>query len=144
MANTFSSSELRARPSTKTLNVTLWAAQAILAVVFGLAGIMKLILPMATLVEQMVWPGALPAALVRFIGASELAGALGVLLPTLTRIRPALTPLAALGLVLVMALAALFHVSRGEFQALPINFGLGALAAFVAWGRYKGAPILPD
>lgn len=47
------------------------------------------------------------------------------------------------GLVLVMALAAAFHVSRGEFQVLPINFALGALAAFVAWGRTRKAPIAP-
>ena len=91
----------------------------------------------------MGWPGDLPPALVRFIGASELAGALGLVLPSATRIRPLLTPLAAMGLVIVMLLAALFHISRGEWLALPINAVLGGLAAFVAWGRLRKAPIFP-
>jgi len=59
--------------------------------------------------------------LVRFIGVSELAGALGLILPAATRIRPGLTPLAALGLSTIMALAMLFHLVRGEPQALPIE-----------------------
>jgi putative oxidoreductase len=80
--------------------------------------------------------------MVRFIGACELAGAVGLILPAATRIRPMLTPLAASGLVVVMLLAMAFHISRGEAaQALPINLTLGALAAFVAWGRFRKAPI---
>lgn len=77
----------------------------------------------------------------RFIGASEFLGALGLLLPALNRIKPGLTPLAAAGLVLIMLLAATFHVARGELFALPINFALGGIAAFVAWGRYRKGPI---
>lgn len=59
------------------------------------------------------------------------------------RIQPKLTLLAAFGLVLVMLLASGFHVVRGEYFALPITLGLGALAAFVAWGRAWKAPIAP-
>jgi hypothetical protein len=89
----------------------------------------------------MIWVNAVPVGLVRFIGASELAGALGLILPAATRIKPSLTPLAASGLIVVMVLAAAFHASRGELQALPINFVLGGLAAFVAWGRFRRAPV---
>jgi len=121
----------------------LWVVQVLLAVAFGFAGVMKSTAPIADLVEKMVWPGALPEAVVRFIGLSELAAALGLTLPSLTRIKPALTPLAAAGLVVVMSLAAIFHITRGEISALPINIGLGALAMFVAWGRWKKAPIAP-
>jgi putative oxidoreductase len=74
-------------------------------------------------------------ALLRFIGVAELAGGLGLILPAATRIRPMLTPLAALGLATIMTLAFVFHIQRGEWDALPVNAVLGALAAFVAWGR---------
>ena len=88
----------------------------------------------------MPWVAELPN-LVRFIGISELLGGIGVLLPAILRIKPMLTPLAALGLVVVQIFAAIFHLSRGEMSALPINFFLMALAAFVLWGRYRKLPI---
>jgi hypothetical protein len=81
--------------------------------------------------------------LVRFIGASELLGGLGLVLPAATRIKPALTPLAGAGLITVMVLAALFHLTRGEFGAIPGNVILGSLAAFVAWGRWAKVRIMP-
>jgi putative oxidoreductase len=127
----------------KAWNIALWVAQVLLAVAFGMAGFMKTTLPIADLTEKMVWPGALPPALVRFIGVSEFAAALGLILPAATRIKPVLTPLAGVGLVIVMLLAAIFHAMRGEFGALPMNLGFGALAAFVAWGRFRKAPIAP-
>jgi putative oxidoreductase len=125
------------------LRVALWVAQVLLAGLFGMAGVLKTTKPMAELVQMMVWPGAMPPLLVRFIGAAELAGAVGLLLPALTRIKPILTPLAATGLVIVMVLASIFHISRGELHALSTTLPIGALAAFVAWGRFKKAPIPP-
>jgi putative oxidoreductase len=141
MTSAVSASGVESRSRSKALSVSLWVVQALLAAAFGMAGIMKTTMPIAELAEKMVWPGALPPGLVRFIGVSELAGAIGLILPAVTRIRPVLTPLAAGGLVVVMILASVFHVTRGEFQAPPINLTLGALAAFVAWGRFKKAPI---
>ncbi len=125
------------------LHYALWAVQILLALAFGMAGVMKSTSPISELAQKLIWPGAVPAALVRFIGVSEFAGALGLVLPSATRIKPALTPLAAGGLVVVMVLAAGFHITRGEMGALPINGTLGALAAFVAWGRSRKAPIAP-
>jgi putative oxidoreductase len=116
--------------------VVLWVLQVALAVIFGIAGVMKLTQPIAALQAQMAWVEAVPPLMVRFIGLAELTGALGVILPAATGIRPALTPLAALGLATIMVLAASFHTVRGEFGALPINMVLGGLAAFVAWGRW--------
>ncbi len=78
----------------------------------------------------------------RFIGAAELAGAIGLILPAATRILPKLTALAATGLVLVMILASGYHFLHGEAARTPVNFLLGGLAAFVAWGRFGRAPIL--
>src|SRR5215471_11180050 len=98
----------------RALGVALWVVQALLALAFGMGGFMKLTTPLDVLAQKMAWVGSVPGPLVRFIGASELAGALGLLLPSLTRIRPRLTPVAAAGLVTIMMLAIPFHVLRGE------------------------------
>jgi putative oxidoreductase len=134
-----SSSQSKAR----LLRIGLWVAQILLALAFGSAGLFKATAPIGDVVAKLAWASALPPPLLRFIGASELAGAVGLVLPSLTRIKPGLTPLAAAGLVLVMMLAALFHVSRGEMSALSVNSTLGGLAAFVAWGRWTRARITP-
>jgi hypothetical protein len=78
---------------------------------------------------------------VRAIGAIDLAGGLGLLLPALTRIMPRLTPLAAIGCAVLQLAAMVFHASRGEFALLPLNVILFTLAVYVAWGRVRGAPI---
>jgi hypothetical protein len=107
-----------------------------------MAGLMKTTTPIAELATKLPWVGAVPEALVRFIGTAELLAAVGLILPSATRIRPVLTPLAAVGLVTIMVLAVPFHAMRGELaHALPVNLVLGGLAAFVAWGRFKKAPI---
>jgi len=135
-----SSSISPAKPR-RALSITLWIVQVLLAAMFLMTGFMKLSQPIAALSGQMPWVTSVPEALVRFIGAAELAGALGLILPSLTRIRPRLTVLAAIGLITVMILASAFHLSRGESSVVPMNLVLAALAAFVAWGRSKAAPI---
>lgn len=129
--------------TSRVLNIILWICQVILAAAFGMAGIMKTTTPISELAGQMVWPGDIPPALVRFIGISEFAAAVGLLLPSLLRIKPTLTVWAAIGLVIVMILALIFHITRGEMQAIPINLGFALLSAFVAWGRSKKAVIQP-
>lgn len=125
----------------RTWNIILWVLQVVLALAFGMAGFMKVSTPIADLSKQMAWAGEMPIGLVRFIGASELAGALGLLLPALTRIRPSLTVLAAYGLVVVMVLAAAFHLVKGEAATMAPSVILGLLAGLVAWGRTKKAPL---
>ena len=132
-----------ATQSRRGLRAALWVVQVLLAVAFGMSGLMKLSTPIADLAAQMAWVGSVPPMLVRFIGAAELAGAIGLILPALTRIQPRLTALAAVGLIVVMVLASVVHATRGEFGMLPVTVVLGALAAFVAWGRGKAAPITP-
>jgi putative oxidoreductase len=127
----------------KAWHIALWAVQVLLGAAFVLSGLMKALLPVAEVAQNAAWAGDIPVALLRFIGAAEFTGGLGLILPAATRIRPMLTPLAALGLATIMALAFAFHIPRGEFDALPVNFVLGALAAFVAWGRWRKAPIPP-
>lgn len=142
MTATTTDASVAAKPS-KALHIGLWVVQVLLGLMFLFAGTMKATQPIAALTAAMKWPGAVPEALVRFIGVSELLGGLGMILPAATRIKPVLTPIAAAGLVTVMILAAFFHASRGEFAALPVNAVIGGLAAFVAWGRLKKAPIVP-
>ncbi len=117
----------------KLLRAALWSAQTTLTVVFASAGLVKLALPIEDVVAQM----RLSASTIHFISVAELLAAIG-LDPLVNRLRPPLTSLAAGGLALVMALAAAYHFGRGELTMIPINAALGALALFVAWGRYAG------
>lgn len=129
------------RPN-KGLHIAVWVVQILLALAFGAAGLMKSTAPLDELGKNMAWVARSAPALVRFIGVAELLGAIGLILPALTRIKPVLTPVAALGLVVIMVLAAGVHVANTE-PGLAINAAFGALAAFVAWGRLKKAPIAP-
>lgn len=131
------------RPRRKVWSIGLWVAQSLLAVNFGIAGVMKALLPLDQIAPMIPWVPDVPATLVRFIGACELAGALGLVLPALTRIRPALTPLAAAGLATIMVLAAGFHLTRNEVVNVLGTMTIGAAATFVAWGRWRVVPIEP-
>jgi putative oxidoreductase len=117
------------------LNIALWGAQVLLFVGFVVSGVMKLGMPLAELAQWAPWTAEVSPAFVRFVGAAEVLGAVGVLLPAITRIQPALTSLAALGLATIAFLAVGFHLLRGEPHAIAAPAILGALAAFVAWGR---------
>lgn len=123
------------------LHILLWVVQGLLAAVFGVTGITKAITPIEQLAHQMSWIAEAAPGLVRFIGLAELTGAVGMILPAGLRVAPWLTGLAGLGLAAIMALAVGFHVHREEYYMLPVNFLLGGLALFVAWGRFNGAPI---
>ncbi len=127
----------------KALHITLWIAQVILAAMFLMSGFMKLSQLIDQLSKMLPWAAQVPEALVRFIGVAEVLGAVGLILPSLLRIQPKLTPIAAVGLALVMLFAVVFHISRGETPMIGMNFILIAIAAFIAWGRFKNAPITP-
>ena len=131
-----------ARPR-KALAISLWVAQVLLALLFGMAGVMKTFMPVPALIANGInYAADLPLWLLRSIGVAELSGAVGVVLPALTRIKPRLTPLAALGFVTIQVLAIGFHAKRGELSmALPLNLVLLSLSLFVWWGRSTKAPI---
>src|SRR5712692_9647999 len=124
--------------SNKGIHIALWVVQALLALAFGAAGLMKL--------SPQMDPknlGGMSLGLVRFIGIAELAGALGMILPSATRILPRLTSVAGVGISIIMVLATAFHVSRSEWSHIPVTLILGGMAAFVAWGRFRKASITP-
>ncbi len=122
------------------MNIALWIAQVLLAVVFFATGFMKAFMPLDRLSKSLDWVKEAPAPAVRFIGIAEILGALGLVLPTLTGIMPWLTPLAAVGLALVMIGASVFNASRGEHQKIALTVVLLLLAAFVAYGRFIPIP----
>ena len=134
---------MKKQQPSKALNLSLWIAQVLLAGMFLMSGLMKVSQPIDKLSQMLPWTSQVPEALVRFIGVSEFLGAIGLLLPSLLRLRPKLTPIAAVGLALVMLFAIVFHISRGETPAIGMNFVLIAVALFIAWGRFKEAPIAP-
>lgn len=125
----------------KKMNIALWIAQGLLALAFLLAGSMKAFLPLATLKKNMAWTNNVPAAFVRFIGVAELLGAIGLIVPAVTGIQSWLTEAAAVGLVVVMVSASVFHASRREYSNIGMNAVLLLLAAFVVLGRWTLAPL---
>ena len=115
-------------------NTALWIVQGLLAALFLLAGVPKLVMS----AEQMVAPGPIqvPVLFVRFIGVCEILGAIGMVLPGLTGIKPGLTPLAAGGLLIIMIGATVVNLVDGPVMAAPFTVVLGVLAAIVIYGRW--------
>jgi putative oxidoreductase len=122
------------------MNPLLWIPQVVLAVVFLLAGSMKLVRPIDALATSLPFVRSVPPEVVRFIGAAELAGAMGLIVPASTGILPWLSPLAAVGLALVMVLAAGLHLARREYPHVPVPVLLLVLAVVVAHGRWQIVP----
>jgi uncharacterized membrane protein YphA (DoxX/SURF4 family) len=118
------------------MTYALWVVQALLALLFLFAGVMKLVLPL----DQMTGPVELPGLFLRFIGAAETLGAIGLVLPGLLGIRPGLTPLAAAGLVVIMIGATVVTLAGGEVAMAVPPVVVGLLAAFVAYGRWRLVP----
>lgn len=124
------------------MDTAIWVVQILLAVAFLMAGAMKLTQSKEKLAENMAWVNDFSANQVRTIGLLELLGAVGLVLPMALDILPILIPLAAVGLVLNMIGAAFTHHRRDEYNMIPINLVLLALALFVAIGRLAIEPVI--
>jgi len=118
------------------MNIVLWIIAGLLAAAFLAAGAMKLTQPKEKLSAGMPWTDDFGAGAIKGIGALEVLAAIGLVLPAALDIVPVLVPLAALGLVLVMAGAMVTHARRKENQMIGINVVLALLAAVVSWGRF--------
>lgn len=133
-------SNMTEKKRSKGLHIALWIVQGLLAALFGMAGVMKTISPVEKLTQNgMSFINDYGVGMVRFIGISELLAAIGLILPAALRIKPILTPIASVGIAIIMILATAYHISQGE-PFVPTIVML-ALAIFVAWGRIKKAPI---
>ena len=117
-----------------TRNTGLWIVQGVLAAMFLLAGVPKLVMSAA----QMTAPGPIqvPVAFIRLIGVCEILGAIGMILPGITRIRLGLTPLGAGGLVIIMIGATVVNIVNGPPAVAIFTMALGLMAAYVVWGRW--------
>jgi hypothetical protein len=136
-----------ARRTWLSLNGALWSLQMLGGFFFAGSGFGKVLLYDGALYaaapRAVAWYAAVPQPLIVFIGVCEVLGGIGLILPAMTRVRPRLTPLAAVGLALTMVLAAGFHVLRGEYELVPANLVLAGVAAFIAVGRSNLRPTAP-
>ncbi|HUE90216.1 MAG TPA: DoxX family protein [Vicinamibacterales bacterium] len=122
------------------MNLTLWVLQVVLALVFLAHGLMFLAPPPEIAVQM---DAMLPRWFQLFLGVAEVLAAVGLTLPGLTRIMPALVPAAAAGVIIVMVAATLLHLWRAEFSSAAITFVLLLIATFVGYGRWRRSPIAP-
>ncbi len=119
------------------MNIVLWIIQVLLALLFLLAGGTKLILPIAEMTKDIHLPGLF----LRFLGVAEVLGALGLILPGALRIKPGLTSLAAVGLMIIVIGATVITATNGPIVGAILPFITTLLLAFVAYGRLRIAPI---
>ena len=120
------------------MNILLWVVQALLAAAFFAHG-MLFLTPPAEMVEQM--NASLPRWFQLFLGVAEVLAAIGITLPGATRILPGLVPSAAVGIMIVMISATIWHVQRNEISSAVVTLVLLAMASFVAYMRWRVAPI---
>jgi uncharacterized membrane protein YphA (DoxX/SURF4 family) len=114
------------------VNVVLWTLQILLAALFMFAGGMKLALPIETMTKQMAMGGLF----LRFIGIAEILGAMGLVLPWGLQIQRVLTPIAAAGLVFIMAGATVLMLRQSGLIPSLMPFSVGCLLTFVGYGRW--------
>lgn len=122
------------------MNTVLWILQVVVGAMFVLAGVNHGFRQEQSR-QKIAWMQALPKGLLTFIGTAEILGGLGLVLPMLTNVLPVLTPVAAIGLAIIMLLAMVFHLRRGEYAGVIVNLVLGLLAAFIAYGRLVLVPL---
>ncbi|MEK6336818.1 MAG: DoxX family protein [Acidobacteriota bacterium] len=119
------------------MNVVLWIIQVLLALLFLFGGVTKLILPIEEMTKQMAMPGLF----LRFIGVAEVLGGLGLILPGLFRIKTWLTPLAAIGLMIIVIGATVVTLKMGGGAMALMPLATAILCAFVAYGRWRMSPL---
>jgi len=122
------------------MNLILWIIAGLLAAVFLVAGANKLFISQEKLAKAPGggWVLDFSASFVKALGAVEILGAIGLILPGLLDIAPILVPLAAVGLAVIMVGATVVEFRRHEFTHVLLNLAYLALAAFIAWGRFSG------
>ncbi|NIF07169.1 DoxX family protein [Chryseobacterium sp. Tr-659] len=117
----------------KTLNIFLWTAQGLLAVLFVWTGFMKIFTP-----DQLPFPWVKENPnLVLFTGFIDLMAGIGIVFPALLQLKPNLTLYTSIGIIFLMLAAITFHILRNEGKDIGFNIFIMILAAFVIWGRSR-------
>ena len=122
------------------MTYVLWILQILLGLLFLFSGSMKFVMSVAEMTKDMPW---MPGWFLHFIGVMEILGGFGLILPSLLRIRPGLTPLAAACLVIIMIGATVITLSVTGIGPAMIPLIVGILCVFVAYGRWRLAPLSP-
>ncbi|KOX11327.1 DoxX family protein [Nocardiopsis sp. NRRL B-16309] len=125
------------------MDLALWIVAGLLAAAYVFGGAGKLVVPkerIAAFGRSARWVEDWSPGGVKAIGALEVLGGLGLVLPAVLGVAPVLVPLAALGLAMVMVGAALTRVRRREFDLMAVDLGYLVLLLFVVWGRFVLAP----
>jgi len=118
------------------MNTTLWIIQGILATVFTASGLIIMLLPKEKLASKLSWVNEYSNGKRYFICASKIVGAIGLIVPLYLNILPILTPIAALGLAMIMVLAMSYHFRKKEYKDVPATVLFLALSLFVAYNRF--------
>jgi len=127
--------KMKNQKHSKSIIIALWVTQIILAVCFIWGAAMKLFLPIEKLSAMWPWAGEISPLLVRATGLLDLFAGFGIIIPAIFRIYSKIVSLTAIGIILLMLSASIFHISRGEASQIGINIFIAVLAAFVFWGR---------
>ncbi|MET8746628.1 DoxX family protein [Streptomyces sp. NPDC004728] len=114
------------------MNIAYWIVAGLLALFYFYAGTLKMIRSRDQLRPMMAWVDRIPLPALRALGAAEILGATGLVLPPLTGIAPSLVPAAAIGFVLLQTGAIAVHLT-GEDRRIALNVGLTATAAVIIW-----------
>jgi uncharacterized membrane protein YphA (DoxX/SURF4 family) len=122
------------------MHILLWVLQVLLAVAFLAHGWLFLMPPPEIAVQM---NALLPRWFQLFLGVAEVLAAVGLTLPGVTRILPWLVPCAAVGVMIVLISATVLHVVRGEISSAAVTAVLLAVASFIAYARWRIAPIQP-
>jgi uncharacterized membrane protein len=118
----------------------LWILQWVFGIYFIAFGIMHFVVPEG-LPELLSWMYDLSTNLHIISGTAEILGGLGLILPGLVKIRPELTSAAAVGLIIVMVAAIVWHFGREEFTNIGTNVLSIAVLSYIAYGRWRLAPL---
>jgi uncharacterized membrane protein YphA (DoxX/SURF4 family) len=121
------------------MNRVLWVVQVLVAVIFLLSGSMKFIMPVAEMQKQSPYP--FPGWFLHFLGACEVLGAIGLILPGWLKIRPGLTPLAAALLCFITVSATVITLTGMGIVMAILPAVTATLSAFIAYGRWRVAPL---
>jgi uncharacterized membrane protein YphA (DoxX/SURF4 family) len=122
------------------MNILLWVLQVLLAVAFFAHGLLFLSPPPEIAVQM---NESLPRWFQLFLGVAEIAAAVGLTLPGISRVLPQLVPAAAAGIVIVMISATIWHIVRAEYSSAAITTALLVMAAYTAYARWRTNPIRP-
>ena len=120
------------------MNIVLWVLQVLLALAFFAHGLLFLIPPPDIAVQM---NASMPRWFSLFLGVAEILAAIGLILPGVTRILPWLVTWAAVGIMIVMVSATLYHLARSEWSSALVTFLLLAMAAYLAYMRARVMPI---